>query len=102
MELLRAAKYIEQFYILLNDKFYLLTTLTSCVFFCSLTAPDHTPGLGLFWYLFAEMFDHFRDFFLWVFQFNIVIYAVPLALRFRYKQTNHGNISEIIKMIFFC
>jgi phosphatidylinositol glycan class U len=33
----------------------------------SLTLPDLTPNTGLWWYFFTEMFDHFRPFFLMVF-----------------------------------
>jgi hypothetical protein len=29
--------------------------------------PDLTPNVGLWWYFFTEMFDHFRSFFLIVF-----------------------------------
>ena len=46
-----------------------------------LSAPDSTPNLGLFWYLFAEMFDHFHHFFLIVFQLNPFIYILPLTFR---------------------
>ena len=35
--------------------------------FHSLTLPDLTPNTGLWWYFFTEMFDHFRLFFLMVF-----------------------------------
>ncbi|CAD5117902.1 DgyrCDS6647 [Dimorphilus gyrociliatus] len=49
----------------------------------TLMVPDYTPNLGVFWYFFAEMFEHFRSFFLVVFQMNIFLYAVPLAIRFR-------------------
>jgi hypothetical protein len=28
---------------------------------------DHTPNVGLFWYFFTEMFEHFRLFFVCVF-----------------------------------
>ncbi|KAL5021781.1 hypothetical protein ScPMuIL_000936 [Solemya velum] len=48
-----------------------------------LTVPDLTPNLGLFWYFFTEMFEHFRTFFICVFQINAVIYTVPLAVRLR-------------------
>ena len=30
--------------------------------------PDLTPNVGMWWYFFTEMFDHFRPFFLGVFQ----------------------------------
>jgi len=39
--------------------------------------------MGLFWYFFLEMFDHFRLFFLVVYQINIFIYTIPLAIIFR-------------------
>ena len=48
-----------------------------------LTAPDHTPNIGIFWYFFTEMFDHFQEFFVFVFQMNIVIYSIPLAIRLK-------------------
>lgn len=44
---------------------------------------DLTPNIGLFWYFFAEMFQHFEALFLAAFQINSFIYAVPLTLRFR-------------------
>ncbi|XP_078336360.1 GPI-anchor transamidase component PIGU-like isoform X1 [Crassostrea virginica] len=48
-----------------------------------LGVPDLTPNLGLFWYFFTEMFEHFRTFFICVFQINAVIYTIPLAIRLR-------------------
>lgn len=38
-----------------------------------LSAPDLTPNIGLFWYFFTEMFEHFRLFFLAVFQLNALV-----------------------------
>ncbi|RKP27968.1 GPI transamidase subunit PIG-U [Syncephalis pseudoplumigaleata] len=49
-----------------------------------LTVPDLTPNVGLFWYYFMEMFDHFRAFFLVVFQMNALVYALPITYRFRH------------------
>lgn len=49
----------------------------------SLGVPDQTPNLGLFWYFFTETFEHFRVFFLCVFQINAFIYVLPLTIRFR-------------------
>lgn len=47
---------------------------------------DLQPNIGLFWYFFTEMFDHFRDLFLWTFQINAtVLYLVPLALKLRHE-----------------
>ncbi|KAM9800802.1 phosphatidylinositol glycan anchor biosynthesis class U protein isoform 1-T1 [Syngnathus typhle] len=48
-----------------------------------LTVPDLTPNIGLFWYFFAEMFEHFRLFFLCVFQINVFIYTTPLAIKLK-------------------
>eukprot|EP00117_Sycon_ciliatum_P050143 scpid25011/ scgid35436/ Phosphatidylinositol glycan anchor biosynthesis class U protein; Cell division cycle protein 91-like 1; GPI transamidase component PIG-U len=45
------------------------------------TVPDFTPNVGIFWYLFTEMFEHFRTFFLWVFQLHVFFYALPLGMR---------------------
>uniref|UniRef100_A0A0B7A477 GPI transamidase subunit PIG-U n=1 Tax=Arion vulgaris TaxID=1028688 RepID=A0A0B7A477_9EUPU len=50
-----------------------------------LNVPDLTPNTGVFWYFFTEMFDHFRTFFVCVFQLNAVVYTVPLAVRFTEK-----------------
>lgn len=48
-----------------------------------LTYPDMTPNVGLFWYFFIEVFDHFQVFYLWVFQMNAFFYVVPFAILFR-------------------
>jgi phosphatidylinositol glycan class U len=45
--------------------------------------PDLVPNLGVFWYFFTEMFEHFRTFFTYVFQINAFIYTIPLSLRLR-------------------
>ncbi|XP_070495128.1 phosphatidylinositol glycan anchor biosynthesis class U protein [Chironomus tepperi] len=45
---------------------------------------DLTPNIGLFWYFFTEMFDHFRQLFLYTFQLNTtILYLVPLTLTFK-------------------
>ncbi|EDO41565.1 predicted protein [Nematostella vectensis] len=48
-----------------------------------LSVPDLTPNIGLFWYFFTEMFEHFRPFFLWVFQLNAFFYCLPLTIKLR-------------------
>lgn len=54
------------------------------VYGCILTVPDLQPNIGLFWYFFTEMFDHFRDLFIFSFQINAtILYLVPLSIRFR-------------------
>lgn len=49
----------------------------------SLSVPDLTPNIGLFWYFFAEMFEHFRLFFLCVFQINVFFYTIPLCIKLK-------------------
>lgn len=45
---------------------------------------DLQPNIGLFWYFFTEMFDHFRYMFLITFQMNaIILYLIPLSLKLR-------------------
>lgn len=48
-----------------------------------LTVQDLTPNIGMFWYFFTEMFDHFLDFFTWVVQINAFIHVVPLSISLR-------------------
>ena len=48
-----------------------------------LSVPELTPNIGLFWYFFTEMFEHFRLFFVWTFQLNCFIYVMPLSIQFR-------------------
>lgn len=49
-----------------------------------LTVPDLRPNIGLYWYFFTEMFEHFRWLFIASFQINVsLLYIVPLALRLR-------------------
>ena len=48
-----------------------------------LSVPELTPNMGLFWYFFTEMFDHFRTFFTATFQINAFIYVAPLSIRLR-------------------
>lgn len=48
------------------------------VFFCH----ELQPNIGLFWYFFMEMFDHFRTLFLITFQINAtILYLIPLTFK---------------------
>lgn len=48
----------------------------------SLNHRDLQPNIGLFWYFFTEMFEHFRPLFLFSFQMNAtVLYLVPLTIK---------------------
>lgn len=43
---------------------------------------DLQPNIGLFWYFFTEMFEHFRTLFLIAFQMNAtILYLVPLTIK---------------------
>lgn len=50
---------------------------------CNFRVQDLRPNIGLAWYLFVEMFDHFRAFFLAVFQLKHAVYVVPGLVKFR-------------------
>jgi len=39
------------------------------------------PNLGLHWYLNAVVFDSFRDYFLFVLQYHMLIFPIPLLIR---------------------
>uniref|UniRef100_A0A146L6N0 Phosphatidylinositol glycan anchor biosynthesis class U protein n=1 Tax=Lygus hesperus TaxID=30085 RepID=A0A146L6N0_LYGHE len=53
------------------------------VYAVSLSVTDLRPNIGLFWYFFTEMFEHFRLLFIYSFQLNAtLLYLAPLALRF--------------------
>ncbi|CAF1236162.1 unnamed protein product [Rotaria sordida] len=46
--------------------------------------PDYTPNIGIFWYFFTEMFDHFRSLFVWTFQMHVLLlYLLPFTIRLR-------------------
>ncbi|XP_063694970.1 phosphatidylinositol glycan anchor biosynthesis class U protein-like isoform X2 [Bolinopsis microptera] len=47
-----------------------------------LTVPDYTPNIGAAWYFFSEMFSHFTVLFLSVYQLNLLLYSLPLSLKF--------------------
>ncbi|XP_043267801.1 phosphatidylinositol glycan anchor biosynthesis class U protein [Venturia canescens] len=84
------AKMIEMFCLifgcLLYASFYIMGSwsfLGNTVGFI-LTVPDLRPNIGLYWYFFTEMFEHFRWLFIASFQINVsLLYIVPLALRLR-------------------
>ncbi|XP_062547583.1 phosphatidylinositol glycan anchor biosynthesis class U protein [Armigeres subalbatus] len=47
-----------------------------------LNCRDLQPNIGLFWYFFTEMFDHFRTLFLYTFQINAtLLYLFPLTFK---------------------
>ncbi|XP_068598907.1 phosphatidylinositol glycan anchor biosynthesis class U protein [Brachionichthys hirsutus] len=72
-------------FVIIGLSFFLLGSwdYLSSVYGFILSVPDLTPNIGLFWYFFAEMFEHFRLFFLCVFQINTFFYTIPLSIKMR-------------------
>ncbi|EDW78127.1 uncharacterized protein Dwil_GK24175 [Drosophila willistoni] len=66
-------------YLVMNSWNFLDGTLGFIFYF-----RDLQPNIGLFWYFFTEMFEHFRAMFLITFQLNAtVLYLVPLSIKLR-------------------
>jgi phosphatidylinositol glycan class U len=59
------------------------TRFIECTYLFILKVPDLVPNMGVFWYFFTEMFDHFLVFFTFVFQLNTFLYSVPLTIRLK-------------------
>lgn len=61
----------------------LTAVMTNCCYlYFRLNHRDLQPNIGLFWYFFTEMFEHFRPLFLFSFQMNAtVLYLVPLTIK---------------------
>lgn len=59
-------------------------TFLSNVYGCILYAPDLKPNVGLFWYFFLEVFDHYRVFFTAFFQIMFWMAALPLWIHFKH------------------
>ncbi|GAA5958404.1 hypothetical protein JCM8115_002456 [Rhodotorula mucilaginosa] len=54
----------------------------SSVYGVILTISDLKPNIGLAWYFFIEMFDHFRAFFLVVFALHPLLYVAPFTIAY--------------------
>ena len=54
----------------------------SQVYLHLLSLSDLTPNIGLWWYFFTEMFDHFRSFFLLAFNVHLASYSIPLCIKY--------------------
>ncbi|KJH51695.1 GPI transamidase subunit PIG-U [Dictyocaulus viviparus] len=65
-----------------------------------LRVDDLTPNVGLFWYFFTQVFEHFRVFYLVVFQINLLVYVVPLLLSLRKDAYLHLVISLLLMAVF--
>ncbi|XP_063311792.1 phosphatidylinositol glycan anchor biosynthesis class U protein [Pelobates fuscus] len=80
-----ASLYIGSLFILICHSFFLLNSwdFIHSIYGFILSVPDLTPNIGLFWYFFAEMFEHFSLFFVCVFQINVFFYTVPLTIKLK-------------------
>ncbi|XP_059061349.1 phosphatidylinositol glycan anchor biosynthesis class U protein [Achroia grisella] len=66
-----------------------------------LTVPDLKPNIGLFWYFFTEMFEHFRLLFVCAFQINaLALYVIPLTLRFKKEPVLLATVLIALSTIF--
>ncbi|KPI94822.1 Phosphatidylinositol glycan anchor biosynthesis class U protein [Papilio xuthus] len=66
-----------------------------------LSVPDLKPNIGLFWYFFTEMFEHFRLLFVCAFQINaLALYIVPLTLRFKREPVLLATVLIALSAIF--
>ncbi|KAK6034445.1 GPI transamidase subunit PIG-U, partial [Cooperia oncophora] len=65
-----------------------------------LRVDDLTPNVGLVWYFFTQVFEHFRAFYLMVFQINLLVYVVPLLLSLRKDAHLHLVISLLLVAVF--
>ncbi|XP_074964650.1 GPI-anchor transamidase component PIGU isoform X2 [Phalacrocorax aristotelis] len=80
-----AALYLCSLVVIICLSFFLLNSwdFIPSVYGFILSVPDLTPNIGLFWYFFAEMFEHFSLFFVCVFQINVFFYTIPLAIKLK-------------------
>lgn len=58
-------------------------TFAKATYLFVLKIQDLTPNIGMFWYFFTEMFEHFLAFFTWIVQINAFIHVVPLSVCLR-------------------
>ncbi|XP_077785342.1 GPI-anchor transamidase component PIGU isoform X2 [Podarcis muralis] len=80
-----AALYLGSLVVIICLSFFLLNSwdFIPSVYGFILSVPDLTPNVGLFWYFFAEMFEHFSLFFVCVFQINVFFYTIPLSVKLK-------------------
>lgn len=55
----------------------------SVVYLFTLKIQDLTPNIGMLWYFFTEMFEHFLGFYTWIAQINAFIHVIPLTIYLR-------------------
>jgi hypothetical protein len=79
----------------LCEQNYSISSVTHAPFCSRFHVPDYTPNIGIFWYFFTEMFDHFRSLFVWTFQMHVLIlYLFPFTIRLRYCPLISVNCDE--------
>lgn len=62
---------------------------------------DLQPNIGLFWYFFTEMFEHFRTLFLMTFEMNAtILYLFPLTIKLHKKPLLLATILTALITIF--
>ena len=71
-------------YLLMNSSW----TYTQSTWGFILSVPELTPNMGLFWYFFTEMFEHFRVFFVCTFQINCFVFVIPLGAKLQHQVSN--------------
>ena len=71
---------------------------SSAVLF-AVRSEDQTPNLGLHWYLFTTMFDHFREFYVVALNAAPLALAAPLAYRFSNRPLTALVLSLIVATI---
>lgn len=59
-----------------GQRHFLRASFTSVI-----TLEDLTPNVGIFWYIFIEVFDRYRTMFLFSFHAHLLFYPIPLHLR---------------------
>ncbi|XP_041420919.1 phosphatidylinositol glycan anchor biosynthesis class U protein-like isoform X1 [Xenopus laevis] len=74
--------YLGSLCVLVCHSFFLLNSwdFIPSIYGFILSVPDLTPNIGLFWYFFAEIFEHFSLFFVCIFQINVFFYTLPLTI----------------------
>lgn len=81
--------YIVSLMALFATSYYLCDNSTNFINLCYVTIIKFkkiTPNLGLWWYLFTEMFQFFTNFYLAIFNIYTFIFVIPLTLRFIYSK----------------
>lgn len=60
-----------------------------------------TPNMGLWWYIFTEMFDFFRPFYVGLFNVYTLLFIVPFTLRFLEVAPNAGDSFLAVVITYF-